>query len=1060
MNNKIIVVLGMHRSGTSAITRGLYALGVNLGGDLLAAMEGVNDKGFWEDSDVNKLNIELLQLLNTSWDALAPLPSIKLDQEPVFSLKEQAKILIHAKTSSGIFGVKDPRTVLLLPFWQAVFDELGITPSYVITSRHPKCVALSLHKRDGIEFTKSYYLWMEHVISAVLETANSERVVVDFDELMLNPISQLERISRAFNLPFNPSDKEVLEYTNGFLDSKLRHFNFDIESLHADKTIPNDVADAYDTLLQIARDQLKLESNEVQELFNIFRENIRKLTPMLEFVNKVTSERDSAVSERDSAVSERDSAVSERDSAVILLNEIKDSISWRITHRLRSIAHSVRYGVTMGEPNRLFKKLHFHYQQLSLPIPLRRAISFGYHSIARRPVSIYLHVTANKKNFQLPAFKPTVREQNISDYIIWGIIDWDFRYQRPQHIASELAASNRRVFYVSDQLLDHPISGFDVQPLDESGRLFHVKLYGSGIQSIHRKAPSVEEIRQLRAGIGELMEWANIHNTVSLVQHAFWYDVANCLPHSRVVYDCMDHHDGFGNIASEIIALERALIAYADLTVMSSDYLKKIIMRYTDRQVLIRNAAEYNHFAQEPDAVFKDEEGRSIIGYYGAIAEWFDQDLVEAIAAKLSNCLILLVGADSVNAKKRLGHLKNVKFIGEVSYDDLPYYLHSFNVCMLPFQICPLTLATNPIKVYEYLSAGKAVVSVDLPELQQFDELVSVAIDAPDFINMVIHLLEQPPARDVVSRRQGFARQQTWSHRVEVLINRIEAQIIEPLVSVVVVTYNNIDLTKACLFSLNEHSDYTALEIIIVDNASTDGSCEYLTEWAAATANRKLILNDENKGFAAANNQGLEVATGEFLVLLNNDTFVTPGWVLTMIRHLQRDTTIGLIGPVTNNIGNEARIDISYSTMDEMLCASASYTRRHIGQKLHIRTTAFFCVMMPLSVYQKVGPLDEAFGRGFFEDDDYCRRVEQLGLRIVCAEDVFVHHHLSASFGKLKQKDRQRLFEDNRLLYEKKWGPWIPHGYREVRPLLPQNMLLKRFRKSLSQLTKRKQNDL
>ena len=87
--------------------------------------------------------------------------------------------------------------------------------------------------------------------------------------------------------------------------------------------------------------------------------------------------------------------------------------------------------------------------------------------------------------------------------------------------------------------------------------------------------------------------------------------------------------------------------------------------------------------------------------------------------------------------------------------------------------------------------------------------------------------------------------------------------------------------------------------------------------------------------------------------------------------------------------------------------------------------------MMPRDVYQRIGPLDEAFGRGFFEDDDYCRRIDELGLRIVCAEDVFIHHHLSASFNKLKNKDREALFKRNKALYEAKWGQWVPHTYKK-----------------------------
>jgi len=95
-----------------------------------------------------------------------------------------------------------------------------------------------------------------------------------------------------------------------------------------------------------------------------------------------------------------------------------------------------------------------------------------------------------------------------------------------------------------------------------------------------------------------------------------------------------------------------------------------------------------------------------------------------------------------------------------------------------------------------------------------------------------------------------------------------------------------------------------------------------------------------------------------------------------------------------------------------------------------MRNAAFFCVAMRRSTYETIGDMDEAFGVGFFEDDDYCRRIEQAGLAIACADDVFVHHHLSASFDTLKADQKQALFERNKAIYESKWGEWQPHAYR------------------------------
>ena len=480
------------------------------------------------------------------------------------------------------------------------------------------------------------------------------------------------------------------------------------------------------------------------------------------------------------------------------------------------------------------------------------------------------------------------------------------------------------------------------------------------------------------------------------------------------------------------MALERALLKESDLTIVTSAWLYEAVAAQAPRRALIRNAGEYAHFASPPAEIFRDPEGRRVIGYYGAIAEWFDQDLIAATAERFPECLVLLVGADTANAQRRLGGYPNVAFVPEVPYSRLPYYLYGFDVCLLPFKIIPLTLATNPVKVYEYLSAGKPVVAVDLPEMSQFGDLVRVAADPETFLDAVASVVGRADAVEHVEQRQAFARGQTWEHRIEDLIAVAETDDLTPATSVVVVAYNNIGVTRACLASLERHGSSRQLEVIVVDNASSDGTPEFLRAWAEVDPDRRrLILNPDNRGFAAANNQGLAIAGGDYLVLLNNDTYVTPGWANTLAGHLRRDKTIGLIGPVTNNIGNEARIDIAYADMTEMIAAATKYTRRHIGALLPLRTAAFFCVAFRREVYQAVGDLDEAFGLGFFEDDDYCRRVEEKGWRIVCAEDVFVHHHLSASFDQVPSPQRRALFERNKAIYEAKWGAWMPHAYRQ-----------------------------
>lgn len=707
-----------------------------------------------------------------------------------------------------------------------------------------------------------------------------------------------------------------------------------------------------------------------------------------------------------------------------------NSHSWKITQPLRFAVRAATKGLQTSDKRAIKNKLRSVFNRLPLPDAVKKGIRQFYAYLLNGPISALRGKILAGEQFNQPNISPASQEKDLPDYIFWGVIDWHFRHQRPQQLAQALAGAGRRVFYVSVNLVDDPRGGFNVEQLDTEGRLFQVNLYAKGAPVIYSNPPGVDIADQLKASIGHVLTWANARQLVSVVQHPFWYETAAVLPDSEVVYDCMDHHEGFGNVSEEVLSVERALMRNADITITTSTWLDEIVSQHTPNRVLIRNAGEFMHFAAKPTDTYIEPNGRQIIGYYGAIAEWFDLELLAALAEAFPDCTILMIGADTVGASQKLADYTNVVFTGEIAYNELPKFLHAFDVCLLPFQVIPLTLATNPVKVYEYLSAGKPVVSVDLPEIKQFENLVQAASTQEAFVEAVRRTLSSPSTQQEVDQRQHFARNQTWTHRAEQMIQKIESDRVLPRVSVIVVTYNNLELTKACLSSLAVHSNHKNMEIIVVDNASADGSPEYLSEWLTQGPDRKLILNQDNRGFAAGNNQGLAIADGDYLVLLNNDTYVTPGWVRTMYRHLQRDPSIGILGPVTNNIGNEAKIQISYKNMDEMLLESAKYTHGHIGKVQKIYTAAFFCVMFSRETYTTIGPLDEAFGRGFFEDDDYCRRVEQLGLIVGCAEDVFIHHHLSASFNKLRSADRQALFEKNKATYEAKWGPWMPHTYK------------------------------
>jgi GT2 family glycosyltransferase len=252
----------------------------------------------------------------------------------------------------------------------------------------------------------------------------------------------------------------------------------------------------------------------------------------------------------------------------------------------------------------------------------------------------------------------------------------------------------------------------------------------------------------------------------------------------------------------------------------------------------------------------------------------------------------------------------------------------------------------------------------------------------------------------------------------------------EPHASIVVVTCDNLALTRLCLETVLASTD-PAYELIVIDNDSQDGTRSYLLTLARRAAHVRLLLNETNVGFPAACNQGLAAARGDVLVLLNNDTIVAPGWLDRLAGRLD-DPEVGLVGPVTNRIGNEAEIPVVYETYGELNDFASQWASAHAGQEFDIPMPAMFCLALRRDTWERLGPLDERFGVGTLEDDDYALRSRAAGYRNVCADDAFVHHFGEASFGVLFASGAySKLIDANRRRFEEKWGvPWQPYDQR------------------------------
>lgn len=238
-----------------------------------------------------------------------------------------------------------------------------------------------------------------------------------------------------------------------------------------------------------------------------------------------------------------------------------------------------------------------------------------------------------------------------------------------------------------------------------------------------------------------------------------------------------------------------------------------------------------------------------------------------------------------------------------------------------------------------------------------------------------------------------------------------------PKVSVLLPVYNQKRITEFCLRSLYGFTDYPNWEVVAVDNGSTDGAAELLEQWAEKRKNLLLVRNQRNLGFPAACNQAARAATGDILCVLNNDTVVTPGWLSSLVDELLRHPRVGLVGPVSNGVANEARVPAPVQDLEELPLWALARQKRYFRQARKMSVLALFCAATWKTVWDDLGGLDEDFGLGLFEDDDFSFRLREQGLQLRCRLDAYVHHFQGSSFSQMHNQTYLELYERNRKLF-------------------------------------------
>ena len=290
---RFIVVLGAGRSGTSTITRGLRALGVELGDQLMPG-GGKNPLGFFEDEGLLKLNKRLRTTLGLRADSVSLIQPHQWQMPVVQTLAQEAQETIRRRFGRcSLMGYKIALTLRMLPFWRMVFQALDLDVRYVMAVRNPISVARSraqLNPRRGVQ-EKSDLEWLVNVVPYFRAVRERPFVVVDYDLVMADAVTQLERIATILDVPLTAATTAgIQEYAQQFLHADLRHYRFTQEDLIKNSQVNSLTRGAYLWLRQLATDSAEPNSPEVWHTWEQIENALSAQAPLLRYVDQLEAE--------------------------------------------------------------------------------------------------------------------------------------------------------------------------------------------------------------------------------------------------------------------------------------------------------------------------------------------------------------------------------------------------------------------------------------------------------------------------------------------------------------------------------------------------------------------------------------------------------------------------------------------------------------------------------------------------------------------------------------------------------------------------------------------------
>lgn len=1008
MNQKhIVIVLGMHRSGTSAITRGLQVLGVELGNHLMPAAEGNNAKGFWEDMDAHALNEDIFKALGRSWHSWTPITSRDLQLPGIERLKLRAVELLREKLhNTDCFGLKDPRISLTLPFWESVFSHLEVRTSYIVACRHPMSVAQSLAKRDGLATEKAYHLWLIHTLGSLSGNQADARVAVDYDLLMNQPTIQLQRIADALGLGFDEESQAYAEYSEDFLEEDLRHNRYAPSDLKLDNAIADHAVDLYNRLHSVASDQTSFDAQPLTSLLERIRENLRQNLPTLRHVDRC----ELLIAAQESNNLKKDKEIELLRTSISEQNEHKNKLEQTILDNARTLAEQAAHIERVSQKILDLDKLLLDQEKT---VKLQNNKISDLESVFKtrswritRPLRMAGTFLRKLRNATLRVLH-VVNRHGLKKTLCRGA--QILRNEGPLGVISRLRQQN----IPSAFRLPNTINGFKLSPATISqNKQGHYEL--TTARSAYCYIPP-EPPTDLPTAISSITTQPKfsivvpVYNTDPVLLskllasvHGQWY------PHWELILadDCSPSEEtqaALSRINSpgiKILRLEQnqgiSGATNAAIEAASGDF---IVFLDHDDELTLDCLYELALCIERdaPDFIYSDEDKLAEDGSY--TQPHFKPDWSpDTMMSTMFTCHVSCVRTSLLD---RTGLLRS-QFDGCQDWDFvLRVAEHTQRISHIPkvlyhWRIIPASIAAD-IAAKPYVQEASRQVRMDA--LKRRGTMGEV---------------EELP------QMQGYFRVNYFPQTGS-------------LVSIIIPSRDNGEVLQRCLDSIRSKTRDLDYELIILDNGSIDPKTVAYLESQRCEAATQVIRHDAPFNFSELNNIGARAAKGGILLFLNDDTQVLQEDWLRRLAGFAQQPHIGAVGakllyPGGQMIQHAGVLNLADGPMHAFLRQprdTPGYYMRSLLEYNWLAVTGA-CLMMETHKFWEIGGFDEAFPVAY-NDIELCMSAASNGYYNVVCQAVQLIHHESISRGvdhidpvKLErlQGERHRLYAKHPAFYQ------------------------------------------